>query len=132
MPLTIGELIAGGSFTAAFIAIGGWIRSVAGRCCGFERRLKALEETMTSKSSLIDGHSINLCSGETKMQEMNTQLDSLNKGISGLQLLGERTLGQITALGKGIETSVNEVYLKLNPRLTNVEKKIENLEDDKD
>ncbi len=66
------------------------------------------------------------------MQEMNTQLDSLNKGISGLQLLGERTLGQITALGKGIETSVNEVYLKLNPRLTNVEKKIENLEDDKD
>lgn len=129
MPLTIGEIVAGGSLTAAFIAIGNWIRSVASRCCGFEKRLKALEDTVIEKGELIATHGTNLCAGEKKMTEMKVQLESLGKGISELHLLGVSTSGKIDALGEKIKTGINEVFLKLDPRLKSVEKQIEELEE---
>ena len=131
MPLTSGEFGLSALLTTAAVGFTGWIKYIAGRCEGLGKRLETLEGAVSEKSSVLDVHSTNLCAGEKKMNEMKAELKTLNQGISELHLLGVSTVSKIDALGEKIKTGINEVFLRLDPRLESVEKQVRELEENK-
>ena len=156
MPLTIGEIIAGGSLGAAFLSIGNWIRSTANRgkdsadrldgrltilestsvkkSCQekLDKRLKTLEDIIAEKSSLIDIHGVNLTTGEKQMKEIKSQLETMNISMNGIHLLLKDVSGDIKGLGAKITSGTKEVFMQLDPRIKRIAEKVKDLEDDKD
>lgn len=135
MLFTSGEIGVTGLLSVALLGFGGWIKSIANKCNEAEMRMckhiKALEITVSEKSSLIDVHGTNLCAGEKKMNEMKAQLDAINTSINGVFLLMKETSGKIDGLGEKIATGTKEVFMLLDPRIKRVEEHVEDLKKDK-
>ena len=134
--LTTGEGIISALLSLGSIGFAGWLRNIGTRCGGVDKRLQALEILVTQKSGLVDKHEDNLDAGTKEMDAMKAELTNLSNGINDLRLLGMETSGKIDGLGQKIKTEVNEILLKIGPRLKQAEghidchkKKIRELQD---
>lgn len=136
MPITSGDIGVASLLSVALLGFASWIRSIANKCSASElrldKRIKIVEGTVVTKSSLIDIHGVNLSAGEKKMDEMKLQLETMNVNMNSIRLLLKDVSGDIKGLSTKITAGTEKVFMKLDPRITRIEEKVDDLENDKE